>query len=84
MKLLENFQTKNKILNISCEYISKNPHQPRKIFEDPYKLDGKPRKEFERFTQNSQLSLLTNGFVIFNQQTFAEDKAAIDLKLASE
>ena len=57
---------------------------PRRIFEDPYKLDGKPRKEFERFTQNSQLSLLTNGFVIFNQQTFAEDKAAIDLKLASE
>lgn len=34
MKLIENFQTKNRILDISCEYISKNPHQPRKIFEE--------------------------------------------------
>jgi hypothetical protein len=57
---------------------------PRKIFEDPYKLDGTPRKDFERFTDNTQLSLLPNGFVVFNQQTFKEDKELIDSKLASE
>lgn len=34
MKLIENFQTKNKILNIPCDMITKNPHQPRKIFEE--------------------------------------------------
>ncbi len=56
---------------------------PRKIFENPYKLDGSPRKEYERFTSNTQLSLLENGFVIFNEQTFKEDKVLIDSKLAS-
>ena len=57
---------------------------PRKIFEDPYKLDGTPRKDYQRFTDNKQLSLLPNGFVVFNKQTFVEDKSLLDSKLALE
>jgi len=52
---------------------------PRTIFENPLKLNGQPRAAYARFTENSELWRLDNGFVLFHRSVFEKNKREIDL-----